>query len=177
MKIGIDISQTAYEGTGAARFVKNLVENLVRADRENEYILFYSSLRRKLPSFSFQNTKNVEIKHFRLPPLILDFLWNKLHRFPIENFIGEIDIFISSDWTQPPVKRAKSVTVMYDLVIYRFPNETDKHIITTQKRRLRWVRKEADLVLCISEATRKDVQEIFNIDKSKLRVIYPGKTL
>ena len=47
MRIGIDISQIAYEHTGVAGYLKRLVEELLRIDKENEYVLFFSSLRKK----------------------------------------------------------------------------------------------------------------------------------
>lgn len=179
MTIGIDISQTAYSGTGVGTYVKNLVESLVKIDKENEYVLFFSSLRKNFSreagsSFArqFSNPK-VKIKTFRIPPLFLDFLWNKLHVFPIEWFIGDVDVFISSDWTQPP-SSAKKVTVLYDLIVFKFPAETDKMIVDTQKRRLRWVKKECDAILCISQATKKDAIEILGIEEKRLHVVSPG---
>jgi len=53
MKIGIDISQIVY-GTGVSVYTQNLVENLLKIDKKNEYILFFSSLRRKFPISNFQ---------------------------------------------------------------------------------------------------------------------------
>ena len=47
MRIGIDISQLAYPQTGVANYLKKLVENLLKIDRENDYVFFGSSLRRK----------------------------------------------------------------------------------------------------------------------------------
>lgn len=181
MRIGIDISQIAYEDTGVAEYVGNLVKGLLKIDKENEYILFFSSLRKNLKShlqckqisnLKYTN-KNVKIKNFRLSPTLLDILWNRLHVFPVEWLIGKVDVFISSDWTQPPSK-AKKATILYDLIIYKQPEETDKKIIETQKRRLKWVKKECDLIFCISEATKKDAIEILGISKDKLKVTNPG---
>lgn len=93
---------------------------------------------------------------------------------PVEDLIGKVDIFISSDWTQPPTKNAVKATILYDLIVYKFPAETDRKIIDTQKRRLKWVRKECDLVLCISQATKTDAKNILGIDDKKLRIAYPG---
>lgn len=172
MKIGIDISQMAYEGTGVANFLKNLVDGLVKNDQENSYVLFYSSLRKK---FQINNkNSNVTIRKFRLPPSLLDILWNKLHILPIENFIGDVDVFISSDWTQPPTKKAKKITILYDLIVYTYPHETAKKIVDVQKRRLDWVKKEVDKVICISESTKRDAMSILNISEDRLSVIYPG---
>ena len=127
MKIGIDISQLAYAQTGVANYLTRLVEQMILSDEKNEYILFYSSLRKKfsLPSdeFNFHLRPNVTLKEFKLPPTALDVLWNKLHVVPIEKFIGDVDVFITSDWTEPPAKNAKKVTILYDLIVYKFPYE------------------------------------------------------
>jgi len=176
MKIGIDISQIAYENTGVANFLSNLVENLVKQDSKNQYILFYSSLRKnfKFQISNFKSNPNVTIRKFRFPPTLLDFLWNRLHIMPIENLIGDVDVFITSDWTEPPTKKAKKATILYDLIVYKYPQETDSKIIDTQKRKLQWVRKESDVIFCISEATKKDAAEILGFNRNKLKVIYPG---
>lgn len=176
MRIGIDISQLAYANTGVANYLEQLLRHLVTQDKKNEYILFYSSLRRTLhPELVSYLTsqKNVTLKTFKIPPSVLEYLWNRYHKFPIETFIGTVDVFISSDWTQPPTK-AKSVTVLYDLSIYKYPEEMDAKIISVQKRKLAWVKKECEQIICISAATKKDAQEILGIPAEKLHVIYPG---
>lgn len=175
MRVGIDISQLAYPNTGVANYLENLVVELIEQDKENEYILFFSSARRNLPSNIYNlRSKNVKVKQFKFPPTLLDFMWNKMHMFPIEWFVGYVDVFITSDWTEPPVRRAKKATILYDLLVYKYPEEMHEKIIATQKKKLEWVKKESDVVLCISESTRKDAEEILSIDSSKLRVIYPG---
>ena len=175
MKIGIDISQMAYEGTGVANYLKGLVEGLVAADEENEYVLFYSSRKNfQFSIFNFQSNHNVSIKQFRLPPKVLDLLWNRLHVLPIESLIGDVDLFITSDWTEPPARRAKKATILYDLIVYKFPDETDKKIVETQKRKLAWVKKESDVILCISESTKRDAMELLGIEEGRLKVIGAG---
>ena len=116
----------------------------------------------------------MKIKTFKFPPFFLDLLWNKFHIIPIERFIGDIDIFITSDWTEPPTRKAKKATVLYDLIVYKFPEETDERIRKVQKRKLAWAKKETSAFLCISEATKRDAEEILKIDQDKLHVIYPG---
>ena len=177
MKFGIDISQIAYEHTGVAGYLKRLVEELLRIDGKNEYILFFSSLRRRIQNskFKIQNhNSKLKIKEFMLPLFILDILWNRLHVFPIEWLIGNVDVFITSDWTEPPTNKAKKATILYDLIVYKYPNETDRKIVEAQKRKLKWVKKESDLIFCISEATKKAAMEILGIEEKRLKVIYPG---
>lgn len=108
-----------------------------------------------------------------MPPSLLNLLWNKLHKMPIERFIGPVDLFITSDWTEPPAK-ARKATIIYDMIIYKSPEETAKSIVETQKQKLKWVKKETDIIFAISRSTKKDIEEILGIDSSKIKVIYPG---
>jgi hypothetical protein len=189
MKIGIDISQLAYPETGVANYLGSLVQHLIEIDKENQYVLFFSSLRKnfQFSIFNFQSNPNVTIKMFKFPPTLLDLLWNKLHILPIENLIGDVDVFITSDWTEPPTKKAKKVTILYDLMVYKYPEEShhqtqfnplkliiSPNIVEVQKRKLRWVREETDRILCISKSTAKDAEEILGIPQNRLTVIYPG---
>ena len=131
MKIGIDISQVVYEGFGIATYTRKLVETLLQIDNENKYTLFFSSLRRNLKS----EFKGAKVIKFNIPPTILDILWNTLHQIPVEIFIGDTDIFHSSNWIQPP-SRAKKVTTIHDMLIYKFPETIHPKIMSTQKRHL-----------------------------------------
>lgn len=159
MKIGIDISQSVYEGTGVGNYTKNLVENLLAIDKSNEYVLFGSSLRRRQKGF------------WPFPPTLLDLFWNQWHVLPIEKLIGKIDVFHTSDWTQPPAQ-AKKVTTVFDLVVYKYPETSHQKIIETQKRALEWAKKECRAFIAISNSTKKDMVEILKIPEEKIKVIY-----
>lgn len=179
MKIGIDISQLAYSNTGVANYLQNLVIHLIEHDEINEYILFFSSLRRPVPSqiAKLALRQNVQLKVFKFPPAALNFLWNRMHILPIDTLIGKVDLFLTSDWTEPPITNGMKGTILYDLVVFKFPEETADKIIAVQKSKLKWVEKESKIVFCISEATKKDAQELLKINPSNLHVIYPGLTL
>ena len=177
MKIGIDISQIVY-GTGVSVYTQNLVENLLKIDKKNEYILFFSSLRRKFPISNFQfpnksqiSDSNFQIKTFKIPPAILEPLWNKFHLLPVEKFLGPIDVFHSSDWTQPPTKAAK-VTTIHDFGFLKYPETAHPKIKAVMARRFKWIKREVDLIIAVSEATKKDTIEILNIPEEKIRVVY-----
>jgi hypothetical protein len=179
MRIGIDISQLAYAETGVANYLKHLLEEMISQKQENTYVLFYSSRSKRFAdlNLSFVNGDNVVVKEFFFPPTVLDLLWNSLHIVPIETFIGDVDIFITSDWTEPPSKHAKKATILYDLIVYKHPEETAMKIVRTQKRKLRWVQRESSAIFCISDATKQDAKRILHIDEKKLFVTYPGMTL
>lgn len=190
MKIGIDISQSIYEGTGVAEYVRRLVDSLLELDNTNEYILFYSNHRIRLEEGSFaglpcpsfltpcndrlKTRPNVTIKSFRIPIWFLEFLWNRLHIFPIEWFIGKVDVFYTSDWVEPPTQRAKKITTIHDLSVLKMPETFDRKIVDVHTHKLQWVVKESDAILCDSKATKKDAIELLGIEPSRLHVVYPG---
>lgn len=179
MKIGIDISQIVYEGTGVATYTKSLVEGFARVDKDNQYVLFGSSLRNSKALKEFANTLDKKIfkkKFYFLPPKLLELLWNGIHLVPIETFIGEVDVFHSSDWLEPPTKIAKKITTIHDLTVFKYPETFQVRgghdIVANQKRKLFFVKHYSDLIIAVSETTKQDAMEILKIPEKKIRVIY-----
>ncbi len=174
MKIGIDVSQIVY-GTGVSFYTSSLVENLLKIDKANEYRLLAGTLRQSdfFKSYfnSLRDFKNAKGKIVSFPPTLADFFSNRLHLLPIESFLGKIDVFHSSDWSQPPTKAVK-VTTIHDFGFLKFPATAHPKIKSVMARRLKWVKKEADMVIAISESTKKDIMEILNIPEQKIKVVY-----
>ena len=162
MRIGIDISQIIYGG-GVSIYTENLVKNLIKCAKKDHFTLFFSSLRQSLPEKYDRlfKSKNSRIKKFNLPQTALDFLWNRIHIVPPETFLGKIDVFHSSDWTQPPTRKAKAVTTIHDLSFLRWPKSVHPDVLKVQKRRLGRVKKEADHIIAVSLATKKRNYQAF----------------
>lgn len=174
MKIAIDISQIVYEGSGVARYTRNLIEALLAFDKKNQYIFFLSSLRKNLDSaIRAKITPPHLLKRYPLPPTFLDFLWNRLHVFPIDNFVGKTHLVLTSDWSEPP-SSSKKITVVHDLVFLKFPETLPQKIINVQKRRLGWVIKESRMIIADSQSTKDDLIQSFKIAKDRIEVVYPA---
>ncbi len=165
LRVGMDISQLAHPG-GVATYTKNLAENLSKI-KDLEMVFFYSSLRKKYKG----GLKN--IKSYKLPPTIFELFFNRIRNVSIEKFLGPLDIFHSSDWTQPPSK-AKKVTTYHDAVALKYPQWSHPKIVAVHKRRLKLVEEEIDMVIAVSESTKKDLLEVSKIPKEKITVIYEG---
>lgn len=175
MRIGIDISQVVYEGTGVSEYTKRLVQALLKHDSDNEYVLFFSSLRRKFPKSKFQiSNRKIKFCIYPFPPLLLDLIWNRLGIIPIEWLTGPLDVFISSDWTQPPANKAKLVTIVHDLSPLKFPSEHHQKIVNVHKRRLNKVKQFCHVIICDSKATKHDLIQLLGVKETKIKVIYPG---
>lgn len=164
MRIAIDISQIVY-GTGVSTYTKNLVQNLLKIDTSNEYVLFGGSLRRKTDIIDvFPNSKV-----FPIPPTLADFIWNRLHVFPIEKLIGNVDIFHSSDWSEPPSKSYK-ITTIHDLYPLKYPKLINPLVREVHKRKLSWVFEESKKIIVPSVSTKDDLLNL-GISESIIRVI------
>lgn len=175
MKIGIDISQVVYKGTGVGRFLEGLIGTICKYDINHEWVFFFSSFRRKLERNIRENIKTREFKLFQLPlPLaFLSALWNDLHIVPVNRVLGRLDWFITSDWIEPPIT-CKKATVIHDLTIFKYPETVDPRILKTQRKRLQWVSKESSLIFTDSDATKHDVKTYFPQVLAPIIRIYPG---
>ena len=174
MKIGIDISQIVY-GTGVSVYTKNLVKSLLKINNEDEFLLFGGSLRQReaLKDFisSLSSFENVTGRVFFIPPKLADILWNKLHILSIDSLLGKVDVFHSSDWTQPPSNSAK-VTTIHDFGFLKYPSTAHPKIASAMKGRFEWIKKDVDLIIAISKATKNDVVDILGISPKKVKVVY-----
>ena len=176
MRIGIDISQVVY-GTGVSRYTSELVRYLLELDKKNQYFLFAGVWRQRKKVENFlKNLKNkgykFQSKIVLFPPKVADFVWNRLHIFPIERFTGPLNLFHSSNWAQPPAS-CPIVTTVHDLTPLKYPQAFDKSAIVSFKRNLYWVKKQAKFIIVDSKRTRKDlIREGFN--EEKIKVIYLG---
>ena len=179
MLIGIDISMLVYQGSGVANYTYNLVKNLLLYDKKNTYKLFYSSFRRpketkeKLKEFKKLGAK---VYDFPFPPFLLKLFWNKLHLFPIEWFIGKVDVFHSSDFLRPPTsKTVKNITTIHDLTWKLFPQYHTKDVIYAHEKKLEKTIKYNDEIIVDSENTKNDLLKLYpQIKEEKVHVIYPG---
>ena len=133
MIIGIDISSVQY-GTGVSDYTLQLVTHLLKIDPNNQYKLFFASLRQPIPTSIKKLSKhhNLQIFHYKIPAIFLEIIWNRLHIIPIEFFIGKCHIFHTSDWTQPPTKQAKLITTIHDLRPILFPQWHHPRVIKNQ---------------------------------------------
>jgi glycosyltransferase involved in cell wall biosynthesis len=170
MRIGIDISQVVY-GTGVSVYTKNLAENLLKIDKDNEYLLFAGALRRKQDVLKVFSRARV----FPVAPTLADFVWNRLHIFSIEKLIGKIDVLHTSDWAEPPAKAFK-VTTVHDLYPFKFPRFVHHKILEVHKRKMNWVLKESKRVIVPSNSTKADLIDL-GMNENRIRVIYEAPSL
>ncbi len=174
--IGIDISQIIY-GTGVSNLTVELVDAILKIDKDNKYVLFGSSLRGffKLREFC---KKYPDAKHliYPFPISVFEFFFHRLN-LPIELFCSSIDVFHCSDWLTPRSKRAKIVVPVYDLTTKIIPSDHVIKTIVIHETRIRRAIKYSSFITFLSLSTRKDFFNFYKFDAKKTEIIYPSTNI
>lgn len=168
MRIGIDISQIVYQ-TGVSRYTVELVENLLKIDQENQYVLWAGSLRQRslIKAFAAKLPRKVKLVLTPLSPKLADWAFNRLD-LPLG--LENIDVFHASNWTIPRMN-CPVVTTIHDLTFLKFPDEHLPYYVAAHKSHLERAKAKAAAVIAVSQATKRDlIDQGFLTDK--VQVIY-----
>lgn len=164
--------------TGIGVYTYQLVKNLLAVNQKDRFILFGISTLQTfeyLKDIEFKKFPNVEMKIYKMPARFFRrafLLWQKINWPKIEKFTGGFDIFHSFNWNLPAVENGKIVATVFDMTPLLLPSLHQKKTVQLDKVRLDRIKKYADLVITISENSKKDFLQ-FAPDK-KVEVIYPG---
>jgi glycosyltransferase involved in cell wall biosynthesis len=163
--------------TGVEEYTINLLENLFAMDKKNEYVLFLNSFREpKIKADLFEKYQNVRVKRFRYPNKIINFLFWYFGRPFIDKMLGEVDVlfFPNIIFTGFSPKKKVFLTV-HDLSFEHYPETF------SLKRRLwhwfinpRKLCQKAEKIIAVSQSTKDDLVNIYNIKPEKISVIYSG---
>jgi len=175
MKIGIDcrtiLNPKLGERAGVGHYTYYLVKNLIKYDKKNEYVLFFDWRFRNMKEFE---QKNVKVKNFPFSQ------YNKFLPFAYSHMLisaylvkAGLDIFHSPVASLPLIYPKKSIVTVHDLAIYKNPTWFPSQIFSTKLLVPQSLRK-ADRVIAVSESTKRDLKDIFNVKAKKLKVIYEG---
>jgi len=183
MKIGVDIRILAKgTRTGVENYTINLLSRLLMDKSVYpvaagiKYRLFYNGIRKFKGDYPWLRLSNVKIKILRFPNRIFD-LFLRFFRFPkIDKILGGVDLFLSPHFLLTPVsQKTKTIIVFYDLSFVRFPEFFSFPKLLWHKFVYpKYQAQRADLIVAISESTKKDLINLYGIDPEKIKVIYPG---
>jgi glycosyltransferase involved in cell wall biosynthesis len=110
-----------------------------------------------------------------LHPGMWRFVTNEAFSNVVAPFRGKVDVYHSTWYRCVPLVRARRIVATHhDCVQERFPQLfPDVGKIRRAKKRLF---RQADAIICVSEASRKDLLSFYDVDAGKTRVIHHGTT-
>jgi glycosyltransferase involved in cell wall biosynthesis len=112
----------------------------------------------------------------RLRPGYPRYAMNALWTAAIAPLRGRYDVYHASyqRW-EPSIRHRALVATHHDATQERFP-ELFRNAAAIRARKGRLYRR-ADLVICVSESARKDLQEIYGVEEARTRLVHHGVTL
>lgn len=168
MKIGFDVSDlTADKAEGTTRYTWELAKRLPALGAEHDWLFFAPSL---------SDATKSQLAHERVQFLLSPWpkYWTQ-SRLPYDLYKARPDVLFMPIQQLPFVRPRgiKTVAVVHDLAWHWFGQQTTykdwmlQHIFTS------YVAREADQIICVSQATADDVVKVYGRNQN-LHVIHHG---
>ena len=179
MKIGIDCRTILHpdkgECDGIGHYTYQLVRHLLKADKKNIYVLFFdhSISRNRIAKFKQKNVLIKFVPFIQYSNLMPD---KYAHLLVSAVFSREkLDILHSPIPWLPRPYVGKTIVTVHDLAVCKFFElySKQKQNILLRKN-LPSILEKANMIIAVSKSTSKDLQEIFNVNRRKIKVIYHG---
>ena len=171
--IGIDMTAAIQQQAGIGRYVRGMVHALAEQHPALEARLFVAGARRTdLPPapgrFRYCPSPLSEMTHASL--------WHRLRApLPVELWTGPLALYHATDFALPPtLPGTRTVVTIHDLAFERYPAETMPGMLDYLRRVVRRSARRADRIITISEATRRDVIDLYGAAPERVSVAYPG---
>ncbi len=168
MKIGYDAKRAFLNNSGLGNYSRLIIESVAHQD-ECE-VFAYTKSRGDLNFKPQQVSIKMPTGFFSLIPsmwrssgIIADLKRDNIDVF--HGLSGELPLGFSNS------KIGKAVTI-HDLIFLRFPELYKSHDRVIYKRKVRSSIEVADKVIAISNQTKSDLIDFFNISESRIAVIY-----
>lgn len=184
MRIGIDcrtiLNPGAGEQAGIGHYTHYLVKNLLKIDKENEYVLFFDNrIANAAAGLVMGNNQNVKAKFFPFYQY-KQYLPYAYSQMLVAAFLGreKLDIYHSPANIIPLKYTGPAVVTLHDLAIYQHPdwfpaNFMSRQIFSTKILVPKSLRK-ADKIIAVSENTKEDIIKRFKVPAKKIQVVYEG---
>lgn len=166
MRIAVDARKLHDYGIGT--YVRNVLKQLARQDQTNEYVLICRPEHVGLSADLGPNFRDVadRSKPYSVAEQV---------SIPMDLRRNRIDLFHEPHYVLPPLVPCPSVVTIHDCIHLRFPQYLPNRLAHAYARTFLWTAThQADRIITVSEASKRDILEYFRIPPEKIEVIYNG---
>lgn len=174
MIIGFDAKRIFHNASGLGNYGRDIVRILSNQFPENKYVL-YNPKKPHINRISL--TSNIFVAY---PMHKIWKMFPSVWRYgPVSKqiFNDKIDVFhgLSNEIPRGINKsRTKVIVTIHDLIFIRFPNLYHAADRTIYRIKLKYALEKSDIILAISEQTKRDIINLFEVDENKIIVHYQG---
>ena len=176
MKIAIDLRPLmAGKVTGVEVYIESMLKALFELNPKHQFILWYNAFKPIDTGHFPKLPENVKLKRTRVPNKLFNLSLSLLRWPKLDKLIGEgIDILWVPDPRPAPVsKNCQKIITFHDLSFedfkfsFNFKTRLWHKILRPKKEAM-----EANTIVAVSEFTKGQLIEEYNIDKRKIKVIH-----
>ena len=172
MRVAIDARPAVGRGkTGVGWYAWHVIRRLPEVDPETTYLAWYLYARRLLGEPLF--FRDVRAPNFieRWTPFPARLFWRLSKReFPRVEWLVGFDVLFATNFVPPPTRRRRVVVTVHDLAFRRHPRSVPAPTKDWLDARLGPALERAAGILVPSEATRRDVLELYGTDEDRVTV-------
>ena len=181
MKIGIDAR--LFNQTGVGRYTSNLIENLLKIDKNNNYVLFvrnedFDQVKLKIKNLTRSTSSGQELQIIRV-----DIPWHSIKEQVYFSQIlnnENLDLVHFPYFSVPISYNRPFIVTIHDLIIHHFPTgKASTHPsfiymlkILGYKYVISRACKNAKKIIAVSKATKDEIVDHLKIPEDKISVIY-----
>lgn len=124
----------------------------------------------------FDGTQNLSIKAFNFLPYTVYSGYQDLFRIFPYNYLfnTKADVSHFFNFFIPNNIKSKTIVTVYDMVYKFYPETMNKKNYKILDKNLQRSCRDADLILTISENSRKEIVEFMDVPHDKIRIVYPA---
>lgn len=167
IKIAYDAKRAFANRRGLGNYSRDVIRLMTTYAPDNEYVLFGQPT----PLCNTSHTQVVRPQGlWRLCPS----LWRS---YGCLSQLDGIDIYHGLSGELPfgiHRKPVKTVVTMHDAIFMRYPELYSVGYRRLFARKVQYACDHADLIIAISEQTKRDMIDFFHADEAKIRVVYQG---
>ena len=175
MILGFDAKRFFHNKTGLGNYSRDLIRILAQYHPENSYLL-YNPKPKKIDRIPIDGKIIIENLPETKKDRTLSLLWrlfsvcSQIKKDKVDLYhglSGEIPIGLNNSGV-------KTVVTIHDLIFMRYPNLYSFFDRKIHYYKFKYAAHNADLVIAISEQTKKDIVTYLKINPEKIKVIYQG---
>jgi glycosyltransferase involved in cell wall biosynthesis len=164
MRIAIDARKLRDFGIGT--YLRNILIELSRLDRETEYVVLCKP--------DDVESGDVLGRNFRMvPETAAPYSIAEQYRIPLSLAREGVDLVHEPHYVLPPLTRCRSVVTIHDCIHLMFPQYLPGKLAYVYAKGSMWAAsRKADRILTVSEASKRDILRFFDVPAEKVSVIY-----
>ncbi len=171
MNIGVNarhLIEDKLEGLGWYSY--EILKRIVDIHKEHKFYFFYD--RKTKPLVISENVINIFVK----PPARHPFLFNIWFNYSLTSCFKKYDIhiFFSPDGFLSLRTKIKQIGVIHDLNFEHYPKDLPKGVLNYYKKNMPLFAHKASKIVTVSEFSRNDICQKYDINLQKVKVVYNG---